>query len=179
VITYDFGQSTIAAIAVAQSLKGVVAILIRERPGRRAFLATLKSRFPNAELRHDPKALRAAIGAIVAFVENPKRDIGLPLDIRGTAFQRRVWQAAMRVPFGQTTTFTEVAHAVGSPRAVRAVGTACTRNPLEFAIPCHRVLRSDGSYSGGSAWGDRRQATIVAREAGRTRTGKAKTTKLR
>jgi AraC family transcriptional regulator, regulatory protein of adaptative response / methylated-DNA-[protein]-cysteine methyltransferase len=98
----------------------------------------------------------------------------LPLDIRGTDFQRRVWAAVERVPFATTTTFAEIARQAGSPNAVRAVGNACSRNPLEFAIPCHRVLRSDGSFSGGSPWGDHRQSTIVGREAARAASRRAK-----
>ena len=105
------------------------------------------------------------VEAMINFVEDPHGSLTLPLDIRGTDFQRRVWEAVGRIPFGRTTTFLEIARAIGVPRAVRAVGNACSQNPLEFAIPCHRVLRTDGSYSGGSAWGDRRQETIVQREA--------------
>ena len=99
-----------------------------------------------------------------AFVEDPRENLTLPLDIRGTDFQRRVWEAVSEIPFGRTTTFAEIGRVIGAPKAVRAVGNACSRNPLEFAIPCHRVLRGDGSYSGGSEWGDRRQETIVQRE---------------
>ena len=106
---------------------------------------------------------------VVAFVEDPREDLTLPLDIRGTDFQRRVWEAVSKIPFGRTTTFADIAREIGAPKAVRAVGNACSQNPLEFAIPCHRVLRSDGSYSGGSAWGDWRQETIVQREAASAR----------
>jgi AraC family transcriptional regulator of adaptative response/methylated-DNA-[protein]-cysteine methyltransferase len=163
-IRYGFGGTSIAAILVALSDKGVVAIIIREHFDRDALVADLRARFPLAELRHEPAQSRTAVENVVRFVESPNANLAMQLDIRGTEFQRRVWTAVMRIPFAETTTFAEIARKVGVPRAVRAVGNACARNPLEFAIPCHRVLRSDGSYSGGSVWGNRRQSTIVRRE---------------
>jgi AraC family transcriptional regulator of adaptative response/methylated-DNA-[protein]-cysteine methyltransferase len=165
VIRYGFGHSSAASILVALSDKGVVAILIREHPGDEAFVVTLRARFPRAKLQHDRAATRESIEAVVAFVERPTANLMLPLDIRGTDFQRRVWTAVRKIPFAETTVFAEIARRIDAPRAVRAVGNACALNPLEFAIPCHRVMRSDGSYSGGSTWGDLRQSTIVRREA--------------
>jgi AraC family transcriptional regulator of adaptative response/methylated-DNA-[protein]-cysteine methyltransferase len=164
-VRYAFGKTSVAALLVAASGDRIVAIMIREHPNDVAFVAALRKRFPRAEFRHDRTGMREAVETVVDFVESPRGDIALPLDIRGTEFQRRVWAAVMGIPFGQTTTFADIARKVGSARAVRAVGNACTQNPLEFAIPCHRVLRSDGSYSGGSPWGDHRQSTIVRREA--------------
>jgi AraC family transcriptional regulator, regulatory protein of adaptative response / methylated-DNA-[protein]-cysteine methyltransferase len=164
-IRYGFGQTSVAAILVAVSDSGVSAIIIREHPDDDALVAALRARFPHAELRHDRTGTRDAVEAVVDFVERPRRDLATPLDIRGTEFQCRVWAAVMKIPFAQTTTFAAIAREIGAPRAVRAVGNACSQNPLEFAIPCHRVLRSDGSYSGGSQWGDRRQSTIIEREA--------------
>jgi AraC family transcriptional regulator of adaptative response/methylated-DNA-[protein]-cysteine methyltransferase len=159
------GQTSIAAILVAASDKGVVAIAIQEDPDDEKIVKALRARFPRAELRHDGAGTREMVEAVVSFVEDPRENLTVPLDIRGTDFQRRVWEAVSKIPFGRTTTFLEIARAIGAPRAVRAVGNACSQNPLEFAIPCHRVLRSDGSYSGGSEWGDWRQQTIVQREA--------------
>lgn len=164
-IRYGFGRTSVAFLLVGVSGRGVVAIAISERADEEALVAELRDRFPLAELRHDRAGTREAVEAAVGFVERPRGDLALPLDIRGTDFQRRVWEAVRGIPFGETTTFAEIARKVGSPRAVRAVGNACSQNPLEFAIPCHRVLRSDGSYSGGSPWGDRRQSTVVQREA--------------
>jgi AraC family transcriptional regulator, regulatory protein of adaptative response / methylated-DNA-[protein]-cysteine methyltransferase len=164
-IRYGFGRTSIAALLVAASSSGVVAVAIREEPDQEALIDALRARFPGAELRLDSEGMRSAIEVVIKFVEHPQHNIDLALDIRGTPFQRRVWAAVMKIPFGKTTTFAAIAKAIGSPQAVRAVGSACTRNPLEFAIPCHRVLRSNGSFSGGSAWGDRRQATLVQREA--------------
>jgi AraC family transcriptional regulator of adaptative response/methylated-DNA-[protein]-cysteine methyltransferase len=165
VVRYGFGQTSVGTILVALSDVGTVAIAIREHRDEDALVAALRARLSHAALRHDPAGTRKAVEAVAGFVERPGGNIALPLDIRGTEFQRRVWAAAMQIPFAKTTTFAEIAREVGSPRAVRAVGNACSQNPLEFAIPCHRVLRSDGSYSGGSAWGDRRQSTMVQREA--------------
>ena len=164
-LQYGFGATSIAAFVLALSTDGVEAILIRERLDKSALVAELQRRFPNMRVTYDRAATEAAIDAVTAFIENPKKNIALPLVIHGTEFQRRVWDAVLKIPFGETTTFAEIARRVGSPRAVRAVGSACTRNPLEFAIPCHRVLRTDGAYAGGSPWGDRRQKAIVEREA--------------
>lgn len=164
-IRYGLGQTSIAAILVAASDKGVVAIVIREHPGDEALVEALRARFPRAELRHNSPGTREMVEAVVGFVEDPRGNLTLPLDIRGTDFQRRVWEAVRKIPFGRTTTILEIARTIRAPKAARAVGAACSQNPLEFAIPCHRVLRSDGAYSGGSAWGDWRQATIVQREA--------------
>ena len=163
-IRYTLSRTSVGTILVASGDDDVVAIAIREHHDE-GLVATLRARFPHAEFRHDPTGMRETVEAVVNFVESPRANITLPLDIRGTEFQRRVWAAVMKIPFAETTTFTDIAREVGSPRAVRAVGNACSQNPLEFAIPCHRVLRSNGCYSGGSAWGDHRQSTIVQREA--------------
>jgi AraC family transcriptional regulator, regulatory protein of adaptative response / methylated-DNA-[protein]-cysteine methyltransferase len=164
-VRYGFGQTSVGTILVALSDAGTVAIAIREHREEDSLVAALHARLPHAALQHDPAGTREAVEAVAGFVARPDGNIALPLDIRGTEFQRRVWAAVMQIHFAKTTTFAEIAREVGSPRAVRAVGNACSQNPLEFAIPCHRVLRSDGSYSGGSAWGDHRQSTIVQREA--------------
>jgi AraC family transcriptional regulator of adaptative response/methylated-DNA-[protein]-cysteine methyltransferase len=164
-IRYGFGRTSITALLAALSDKGVVAVMIREHPDDEAFVAALRARFPHAELRRDSAGTREVVEEVVGFVESVRSDIALTLDIRGTAFQRRVWAAVLKIPFGQTRTFAEIARQVASPRAVRAIGNACAQNPLEFAIPCHRVLRSDGCYSGGSSWGNWRQLTVVQREA--------------
>jgi AraC family transcriptional regulator of adaptative response/methylated-DNA-[protein]-cysteine methyltransferase len=168
-VTFAFLSTSIAELLVAETAGRLVAVIMQERRDEEALVDELRRRFPTADLRHASAALKSWTRAIADFVEHPTADLAIPLDIRGTAFQRKVWEHVLTVPFGTTTTFAEVATAVGSPRAVRAVGSACTRNPLEFAIPCHRVLRSDGRFSGGSAWGDRRQETLVRREAASAR----------
>jgi AraC family transcriptional regulator, regulatory protein of adaptative response / methylated-DNA-[protein]-cysteine methyltransferase len=164
-IRFGLGLTSIAALLVAVGQAGLVAIIIREHPDAEAQIAELERRFPDAHLVRDDEGVKAEMAAVINFVEAPTGSIRLPLDIRGTDFERRVYQEVLAIPFGQTTTFGDIAARIGSPRAVRAVGNACSNNPLEFAIPCHRVLRSDGSWSGGSAWGNRRQRTIVTREA--------------
>jgi AraC family transcriptional regulator of adaptative response/methylated-DNA-[protein]-cysteine methyltransferase len=168
-IRFGLGRTSIAALLVAVGPAGVVAIIISEHPDADAQIAQLRRRFPRARLVRDDEGIKSEITAVIDFVEAPKGNIKLPLDIRGTDFQCRVYQEVLAIPFGQTTTFADIAARIGSPRAVRAVGNACSGNPLEFAIPCHRVLRSDGSWAGGGAWGDRRQRTIVTREAAAAR----------
>jgi AraC family transcriptional regulator of adaptative response/methylated-DNA-[protein]-cysteine methyltransferase len=164
VIRYGFGESSLAALLVARGRHGVVAIIIREKLEQEAMHTELRRRFPNAHLVHDDAGLATEIGAVAGFVDDPRENLSIPVDIRGSAFQRAVYAAVLEVPFGETVTFSEIARRIGRPKAVRAVGSACTRNPLEFAIPCHRVLRSDGKWAGGSAWGDDRQAQLVHRE---------------
>jgi AraC family transcriptional regulator of adaptative response/methylated-DNA-[protein]-cysteine methyltransferase len=144
---------------------GVVAIIISEHPDADAQITELKRRFPDAHLVRDDQGIEAEMAAVTGFVEAPTGNLELPLDIRGTDFEQRVYREVLAIPFGQTRTFDDIAAGIGSPKAVRAVGNACSRNPIEFAIPCHRVLRRDGSWAGGGAWGDQRQRTIVTREA--------------
>ena len=164
-IRFGLGQTSIAALLVAVGSAGLVAIIVREHPDADAQIAELERRFPDARLLRDDAGTRAEMAAVMRFVEAPTANIDLPLDIRGTDFQRRVYRDVLAIPFGQTRTFADIAAQIGAPKAVRAVGSACSNNPLEFAIPCHRVLRSDGAWAGGGAWGDRRQRTIVTREA--------------
>jgi AraC family transcriptional regulator of adaptative response/methylated-DNA-[protein]-cysteine methyltransferase len=135
-IRYGLGQTSIAAILVALSDRGVVAILIRERADDEKLVGALRGRFPRAELRHDYTGTRTTVEAVVGFVEHPRANLVLPLDIRGTDFQRRVWEAVSKIPFGRTTSFLGIARAIGAVKAVRAVGNACSQNLLEFAIPC-------------------------------------------
>jgi AraC family transcriptional regulator, regulatory protein of adaptative response / methylated-DNA-[protein]-cysteine methyltransferase len=164
-IRFGLGGTSIGALLVALGPAGLVAIIIREHANADAQIAELERRFPNARLVRDDEGIKAEVAAVIDFVEAPSGNIELPLDIRGTDFQRRVYRQVLAIPFGQTTSFADIAVRIGSPKAVRAVGNACSNNPLEFAIPCHRVLRSDGSWSAGTAWGSRRQCTIATREA--------------
>jgi AraC family transcriptional regulator of adaptative response/methylated-DNA-[protein]-cysteine methyltransferase len=106
------------------------------------------------------------VARVVGFVETPRVGLNLPLDIRGTAFQQRVWQALQEIPVGETISYVEVARRIGSPKAVRAVASACAANKLAVAIPCHRVIRNDGSLSG-YAWGVERRRVLLDREASR------------
>jgi AraC family transcriptional regulator of adaptative response/methylated-DNA-[protein]-cysteine methyltransferase len=143
---------------------GIAAIIIREHLEREPMLAELGRRFRGWELLEDEAGMRADVDAVVGFVDSPRANIALPLDIHATAFQRSVYGEVLKVPFGATVTFSDIARRIGHPTAMRAVGSACTRNPLEFAIPCHRVLRTDGKWAGGGDWGDYRQSQIVGRE---------------
>ena len=124
----------------------------------------VQDRFPAARLIGGDTAFEQRIARVVGFVEAPKLGLDLPLDVRGTAFQERVWQALRRIPAGKTVSYAELARRVGAPRAVRAVAGACAANLLAVAIPCHRVVRSDGGLSG-YRWGVERKRALLEREA--------------
>jgi len=162
-ILFAVGQSSLGAILVASSKKGVAAILLGEDPD--ALVRNLQDRFPKARLMGADKDYEALVAQVVGFVEAPGIGLDLPLDVRGTAFQQRVWRALREVPAGQTVSYAEVARRIGSPKAVRAVAGACAANNLAVAIPCHRVVRNDGSLSG-YAWGVARKRDLLDREAG-------------
>jgi AraC family transcriptional regulator of adaptative response/methylated-DNA-[protein]-cysteine methyltransferase len=161
---YGFGKTSLGRILVAASDKGVVSILIGGSDGQ--LLADLESRFPAAHLVRDDKETAALLKTVEEFVEDPSNGLAdLPLDMRGTEFQKRVWKSLIDIPAGETSTYTDIAKKIGSPKAIRAVGNACSTNNLAFAVPCHRVLHSDGSLSGGYHWGDDRQREMIDREA--------------
>jgi AraC family transcriptional regulator of adaptative response/methylated-DNA-[protein]-cysteine methyltransferase len=162
-IRFVVGESSLGSILVASSVKGVVSILISEDPVR--LLADVQSRFPRAHFVPGGQGDQTLLLRVVDFVEEPTPDLDVPLDIRGSAFQRRVWQAVRDIPMGQTATYTEVADRIGAPRAARAVGNACSTNSLAIAVPCHRVLRRNGSVSGGDFWGEERRRVLLNREA--------------
>ena len=159
---FAIGQCSLGAILVAASMRGVCAILIGDEPA--LLLQDLQDRFPRAELTGGDADFDAMVATVVGFVEAPHLGLNLPLDVRGTAFQHRVWQALREIPSGQTASYTEIARRIGSPAAVRAVAGACAANPLAVAIPCHRVVRTDGTLSG-YRWGIERKRTLLEREA--------------
>lgn len=164
-LRYGFGRTTLGRIVVAAGDKGVVSILIGGSNAQ--LLEDLQARFPGTHLMRDDAETGAFVKAVTDFVENPSHGLAeLPLDIRGTEFQKRVWKFLLDIPVGQTSTYTEIAKKIGSPKAIRAVGNACSINNLAFAVPCHRVLHKDGSLSGGYHWGDDRQREMINREAG-------------
>jgi AraC family transcriptional regulator of adaptative response/methylated-DNA-[protein]-cysteine methyltransferase len=140
----------------------VCAILLGDDPD--ALLAQLQQRFPRGAPDRRRCGLRTARGQVVGFVEAPRIGLALPLDMRGTAFQQRVWQALRDIPPGETLSYAELARRIGAPRAVRAVAGACAANPLAVAIPCHRVVRSDGALAG-YRWGIERKRALLEREA--------------
>jgi AraC family transcriptional regulator of adaptative response/methylated-DNA-[protein]-cysteine methyltransferase len=165
-IRFALGQTSLGAILVASSKKGVASILLGDDPD--ALLRQLQDRFPKASLIGADREYEALVARVVGFVEAPQIGLDLPLDVRGTAFQRRVWQALQEIPVGQTVSYAEVAHRIGSPRAVRAVAGACAANDLAVVIPCHRVVRNDGTLSG-YAWGVERKKVLLDREGARHR----------
>ena len=124
----------------------------------------LQDRFPRAEFKGGDLKFERMVAEVVGLVEAPGQRLDLPLDIRGTAFQQRVWAALQAIPPGKTATYTEIARAIGQPKAVRAVAQACGANPLAIAIPCHRVVRADGDLSG-YRWGVERKRKLIDREA--------------
>jgi len=161
-IKFAVGQTSLGVILVASSKKGVASILLGDDPEE--LVRNLQDRFPKARLIGADRDYEALVARVVGFVEKPGIGLNLPLDVRGTVFQRRVWQALQEIPVGDTVSYAEIARRIGSPKAVRAVAGACAANNLAVAIPCHRVVRNDGSLSG-YAWGVERKRVLLDREA--------------
>jgi AraC family transcriptional regulator, regulatory protein of adaptative response / methylated-DNA-[protein]-cysteine methyltransferase len=162
VIRFAVGECSLGSILVASSEKGVCAILIGDAP--EPLVHDLQDRFPRARLIGGDAEFEALIARVVGFIEAPAIGLDLPLDIRGTAFQQRVWAALREIPVGTTVSYTDIARAIGAPGAVRAVAGACAANTLAVAIPCHRVIKSDGALSG-YRWGIERKRALIDREA--------------
>ncbi|KGT79129.1 6-O-methylguanine DNA methyltransferase [Bradyrhizobium japonicum] len=163
-VRFAVGQSFLGPILVASSRKGVVAVLLGD--DAEELVRDLQDRFPKARLIGADHDYEAMVARVVGFVEAPEIGLDLPLDIRGTAFQQRVWQALQDIPAGSTVCYAEIAQRIGAPNAVRAVAGACAANNIAVAIPCHRVIRNDGSTSG-YAWGVERKRALLDREASR------------
>lgn len=161
VIRFAVGESSLGSVLVAATSRGVCAILMGDDP--EALVHDLERRFPRAELVGDDDGFAELVARVVALVERPWEPADLPLDIRGTAFQKRVWRALRAIPAGRTRTYSEIARALGDPDATRAVAGACAANPLAVAIPCHRVVRTDGAPSG-YRWGLERKRALLERE---------------
>ena len=161
-IRFAVGQCSLGTILVAASERGVCAISLGDDPD--VLVRELEDRFANAHLIGADAAYDAMIAKVVGYVDNPALGIDLPLDIRGTAFQRRVWQALQEIPQGSTVTYTDIAKGIGAPKSVRAVARACATNILAIAIPCHRVVRTDGSLSG-YRWGVERKRELLKKES--------------
>lgn len=160
---FAVGECSLGSILVAASEKGITAILLGDDP--EALIRDLEDRFPKANLIGGDVAFESIVARVVGLVEAPRSGLDLPLDVRGTAFQHRVWQALTEIPAGSTVTYADVARAIGRPKAVRAVAGACAANKIAIAIPCHRVIRNDGSLSG-YRWGIDRKRALLKREAG-------------
>jgi AraC family transcriptional regulator of adaptative response/methylated-DNA-[protein]-cysteine methyltransferase len=161
-IRFAVGECSLGSILVASSQKGVCAISLGEDPD--ALVRDLQDRFPRAELIGGDAEFEQLVAKVVSFVESPALGLDLPLDVRGTAFQQRVWQALRKIPAGTTVSYSEIAKRIGAPRAVRAVAQACAANTLAVAIPCHRVVRNDGGLSG-YRWGVERKRALQQAEA--------------
>jgi AraC family transcriptional regulator of adaptative response/methylated-DNA-[protein]-cysteine methyltransferase len=161
-IRFAIGECSLGSILVARSERGVCAILMGDDP--EALARDLQDRFPRATLVGGDAEFERLVAKVVGFVEAPGQGLDLPLDVRGTAFQQRVWQALRDIPAGRTATYAEIASRIGAPRSVRAVAQACGANAIAVAIPCHRVVRNDGALSG-YRWGVERKRALLDREA--------------
>jgi AraC family transcriptional regulator of adaptative response/methylated-DNA-[protein]-cysteine methyltransferase len=161
-IQFAVGECALGSILVAASRRGVCAIFLGDDP--EALVRDLQDRFPRANLIGGDRAFEHLVAKVVGFVEAPGLGLDLPLDVRGTAFQQRVWQALREIPAGATVTYSQLARRIGAPGSVRAVAQACAANALAVAIPCHRVIRTDGGLSG-YRWGVERKDALLRREA--------------
>jgi AraC family transcriptional regulator, regulatory protein of adaptative response / methylated-DNA-[protein]-cysteine methyltransferase len=160
-IRFAVGECSLGSILVASSERGVCAIFLGDDPD--ALARDFQDRFPKANLVGGDAEYEKLVAKVVGFIETPKIGLDLPLDVRGTAFQRRVWKELQQIPAGKTASYSQVADRIGLPKSVRAVAQACGANALAVAIPCHRVLRRDGNLSG-YRWGVERKRVLLARE---------------
>jgi AraC family transcriptional regulator of adaptative response/methylated-DNA-[protein]-cysteine methyltransferase len=164
-ISYGVAPCALGLVLVAATPRGICRVQLGA--SEPAMIQHLKSEFAEAEIDRDDEALEPYLEEILRRLEGAAPHETLPLDIRATAFQRRVWEELRRIPVGETRTYSQVAAAIGNPAAVRAVGNACANNPVAIAIPCHRVLRNDGNL-GGYAWGIKRKQALIAVEKSRS-----------
>ena len=160
-IRFAVGECSLGAILVAASDRGICAIALGDDPNR--LVRELQDRFPKGELVGGDRGFERTVAAVVGLVEEPRFGLRLPLDVRGTAFQHRVWRALREIPAGSTLSYAEIAASIGQPKSVRAVARACASNVIAVAIPCHRVVRTDGALSG-YRWGVDRKRALLDRE---------------
>jgi len=160
-INYTIADSPMGRLLVAVTERGVCSVKMADTD--RALIEDLKAEFPQAEIEQSDTHLAGIVSQILDHLKGSKLTIDLPLDIRATSFQRRVWEELSRIPYGESRTYGDVARAIGSPKAVRAVGHACATNPVALLIPCHRVIREDKSL-GGYRWGLQRKRKLLERE---------------
>lgn len=162
-IVFGTVGSPLGRLLVAATAQGVCFVSLGDSDA--ALESALRAEFPKAEeIRRDDAAIQPAVEAVLDYLHGRTPHVDLPLDVRATAFQRRVWQGLLAIPYGETRTYKELAESLGLPKAQRAVGTACARNPVSLLIPCHRVLRGDGGL-GGYRWGVQRKKALLTREA--------------
>jgi AraC family transcriptional regulator, regulatory protein of adaptative response / methylated-DNA-[protein]-cysteine methyltransferase len=162
-IRYGWGQSSLGEFVTAASPHGLVAFEFADE--RAPLIETLRLRLPTASLRQDDEALRETIGKLAALIDRPEHDPGLTLDMRGTDYEKRVWNVLREIPAGRTTSYGDIAAKLGAPREAREVAEACAANAIAILIPCHRVVKKDGSLSG-YRWGFRRKRALLEREHG-------------
>ena len=161
-IVFATRESTLGIVLAARSAAGICAILIGSEIAE--LTADLATQFPQSPLVRNDRKLDDDLAKILRFIETPASGLDLDLDIHGTPFQRRVWDALCAIPTGRTVSYAALARRIGAPRAVRAVANACAANAIALAIPCHRVVRSNGTVSG-YRWGVERERALIAREA--------------
>ena len=161
-IHFAIGHCSLGAILVAQSGRGICAILIGDDPEQ--LVHDLQDQFPKANLIDGIDGYDDLVAKAIGFMERPGVGLDLSLDIRGTAFQQRVWNELCQIPVGTTATYAEIAKRIGEPKAFRAVSQACAANSLAVAVPCHRVIRNDGTLSG-YRWAVDRKRLLLEREA--------------
>jgi AraC family transcriptional regulator, regulatory protein of adaptative response / methylated-DNA-[protein]-cysteine methyltransferase len=158
-LRFAIGECSLGAILVAVTEAGIAAIMLGDKPD--TVLGDFHRRFPEARASGD---LAQTMARVIDFIEAPSRSLDLPLDMRGTEFKRQVWQALRAIPAGATASYRDIAGRIGAPQAARAVAQACASNPTAVAVPCHRVVRSDGTLAG-YRWGVERKRRLLAREA--------------
>ncbi len=154
-------ETTMGQLLIATTSRGLCAVRLGD--SAEALQAELQNEFPRAEIHHDVTQLQPAIESLVQYLSGKNVALNLPLDIQATAFQWRVWQELQAIPYGETRSYTQIAEAIAQPKAVRAVASACAANPVALVIPCHRVIRGDGSLSG-YRWGLERKAALLGQE---------------
>jgi AraC family transcriptional regulator of adaptative response/methylated-DNA-[protein]-cysteine methyltransferase len=162
IIHFAIGECSLGSILVAKSARGVCAVLMGDDPLQ--LVRDLQDQFPKADLVGGERGYEDIVAKVIGLIERPGAGLDLPLDIRGTAFQRRVWKALQQIPVGTTASYADIAKVIGMPKATRAVAQACGANTLAVAIPCHRVIRNDGALSG-YRWGVERKRALLDREA--------------
>jgi len=162
-LTYGIAKSTLGSVLVATGDNGVTAVLIGESPS--VVIDDLRIRFSKAHLIRDDQMLVSQTSQLVSYIEFAREDVAFDLDMRGTEFQKKVWRTVRKLKIGETTTYTDLARAIGSPKAIRAVANACSLNPYAFAVPCHRVLHKERALSFSPKRGNDRQRPMVDREA--------------
>ena len=161
-IRFALAECSLGSLLVASTAQGVCCVLLGDDPQR--LVEDLQQRFAAAELIGADSQYEQTVAQVVSLIEQPRLGLALPLDIQGTAFQQRVWQALQKSPAGQTLSYSELARQMGMPQSARAVASAVAANPIAVAVPCHRVLRNDGSISG-YRWGVERKRALLLREA--------------